>query len=88
MWTVSLSLKLALFLLVVSKICFWISARRLSSSADKLRCEEKKEKKPGLCKSRLFYATEPASVNCDGTLELHWNQSGKCTCNLGLVMVS
>jgi len=41
MWTVSLSLKLALFLLVVSKICFWISARRLSSSADKLRCEEK-----------------------------------------------
>lgn len=83
MWTVSLSLKLALFLLVVSKICFWISARRLSSSADKLRCEEKK---PGLCISCLLYATEPASVNCDGTIELYWEQSGKC--NLGLVMVS
>ena len=36
-WTVSVSRKLALFLFVVSTICFWISERRLSSSIDK-RC--------------------------------------------------
>ena len=36
--TVSVSWKVALFLLVVSTICFWISAILLSSSADRRCC--------------------------------------------------
>ena len=57
-----MSRKLALFLLVVSRICFWISESRLSSSIDK-RCKKKKKKKKKEAwhPLQIYYLQEPCT---------------------------